>query len=664
MLFFRYELYWKDYDVEKSIEYIAKKKYDLLSMKDMNESFYHDYLKEKEYVIQIANRKDSKIVVYVATSMNSLENALYEKEIQRVFHDCEIVSCREVTIDEYKKSIEEYSHQSLLKELRLDYKETNMMPYPFTLEEKILDEALIHKIGGTIDRCKKRAKEMICTRSLSDEIERIYSDDNQKKYYGHPVHYWIESGDWRAAKDIYKLIVSALITNKRLVSNRIVVIRDLSYQVCKDGRYAQVISAAEGGTVIIELDGRGETGPFATGYQDIIEYTGIIFEKKKQDTLFIFVDTSMTEEDNKEVFDKILSKGDIIHIDEGIATLNQAQEYLLRMVEEIEYITNDKSDVLEYLPNEDFVSVKDIHRAYQEWYKSGLKNHIYKAYKDINRVKIEVADVENVPYDELQEMVGLSEVKNLVDQIIAMGKMKRIRDNMGLRTDAMSLHMMFSGNPGTAKTTVARLLSKILKQEGVIKTGRFVECGRQDLVGKYVGWTAKIVEKKFNSARGGILFIDEAYALVDDSNTYGAEAINCITHLMEKYRDEVIVIFAGYPEKMKIFMEQNEGLRSRIGFYLFFPDYSSEELVQILLLHAKKMDYNIDLSALDFCRELFEKARYVENFGNGRFVRNVLENAILRQSCRLLENFSENQMTKEELCCLKSDDFAKILQMK
>ena len=109
--------------------------------------------------------------------------------------------------------------------------------------------------------------------------------------------------------------------------------------------------------------------------------------------------------------------------------------------------------------------------------------------------------------------------------------------------------MMFSGNPGTAKTTVARLLSKILKDEDAIESGRFVECGRQDLVGKYVGWTAHIVEEKFKEAMGGILFIDEAYALVDDSNTYGAEAINCITQMMENYRNDVIVIFAGYLQR-------------------------------------------------------------------------------------------------------------------
>ena len=125
--------------------------------------------------------------------------------------------------------------------------------------------------------------------------------------------------------------------------------------------------------------------------------------------------------------------------------------------------------------------------------------------------------------------------------------------------------MIFTGNPGSAKTTVARLLSQILKKEGILDSGRFVEVGRADLIARYVGWTAKTVCEKFREAAGGVLFIDEAYSLVDDSNTFGDEAINTIVQEMENHRDDVIVIFAGYPEKMKVFLEKNEGLRSRIS---------------------------------------------------------------------------------------------------
>ena len=186
-------------------------------------------------------------------------------------------------------------------------------------------------------------------------------------------------------------------------------------------------------------------------------------------------------------------------------------------------------------------------------------------------------------------------IKALVDQIINTAKIRQSRSKMGLDNYNVSQHMLFTGNPGSAKTTVARLMAEILKQEGVLETGHFVECGRADLVGKYVGWTAQIVQKKFREAVGGILFIDEAYALVDDTNSFGAEAINTIVQEMENRRDNVIVIFAGYPDKMEHFLSENEGLRSRIAFHLDFPDYNAEEMLQILELMVKNKGYVINL---------------------------------------------------------------------
>ena len=255
-------------------------------------------------------------------------------------------------------------------------------------------------------------------------------------------------------------------------------------------------------------------------------------------------------------------------------------------------------------------------------------------------------------------MIGLSDVKALVDRILDAFRVTKARESMGLKTDGTSLHMLFSGNPGSAKTSVARLLAGILKDENVLTSGAFVECGRQDLVGRYVGWTAKIVEEKFRAAKGGVLFIDEAYALVDDSNTYGAEAINTITQLMENYRNDVIVIFAGYSDKMQNFLDQNEGLKSRIAFHLHFPDYSSEELIGILKLMASKREYHIDDDAIAFCRSAFETASAEENYGNGRYVRNFLEQAIMQQSSRVISESKGRKLGKDEMCLLKKEDFS------
>ena len=217
--------------------------------------------------------------------------------------------------------------------------------------------------------------------------------------------------------------------------------------------------------------------------------------------------------------------------------------------------------------------------------------------------------------------------------------------------------MIFTGNPGSAKTTVARRIAEILKDEGVLRTGAFVECGRDDLVSKYVGWTAINVAGKFEEASGGILFIDEAYSLVDDSNSFGTEAINTIVKYMEDRRDDVICVFAGYPQKMKKFLENNEGLRSRIAFHLNFPDYTADELVRILDVMVEDRGYSISTDARKKCYDMFSAACRNPDFGNGRYVRNTLEQSIMRQSRRLYDRAAED-ITKEQMMSLEEEDFA------
>ena len=181
----------------------------------------------------------------------------------------------------------------------------------------------------------------------------------------------------------------------------------------------------------------------------------------------------------------------------------------------------------------------------------------------------------------------------------------------------------------------------------------FIECGRADLVGKYVGWTAPAVEKKFREAHGGILFIDEAYSLLDEN--FGNEAINEIVRQMELCRENTIVIFAGYPEKMKNFLEHNEGLRSRISFVINFPDYNVDELAEILKFMAREKNLKISSAVEKKCRKIFAEVLHRKNFGNGRFVRNLLEQAILKQSQRILRE--NKKISRAELSELKPEDF-------
>ena len=217
--------------------------------------------------------------------------------------------------------------------------------------------------------------------------------------------------------------------------------------------------------------------------------------------------------------------------------------------------------------------------------------------------------------------------------------------------------MVFSGNPGTAKTSVARLLGRILKEEGVLSKGDLIEVGRADLIGKYVGWTAVKIREVFARAAGSVLFVDEAYSLLDDrSGGFGEEAINEFVLEMERRRDDVAVIFAGYPQKMEELIESNPGLRSRISFFLRFEDYLPEELYQILCLLAGQQGLTIHSSVKEKLLPVLSGASSEKDFGNGRFARNLLDQARLRLAERVVQ--SGGNIREEDLITLFPDDFS------
>ena len=297
-----------------------------------------------------------------------------------------------------------------------------------------------------------------------------------------------------------------------------------------------------------------------------------------------------------------------------------------------------------------------------EWSRMCLREKAYSAYSMCGRTRSKVKPKEKkAAYAELQKMIGLEDVKTLVDDILAYYKLNNARSRyIGEDKGSLSRHMIFTGNPGCAKTTVARLLADILLEEGIVTTGKYVECGRADLVGRYVGWTAKTVQAKFTQAKGGVLFIDEAYSLVDNSRTFGDEAINTIVQEMENHRDDVIVIFAGYPEPMEEFLNKNEGLRSRIAFHVEFPDYNEDELYEILALMVRERGYKMNPGCKNKCMDIFKSAVKTENFGNGRFARNLLEHAIMRQAGRLAGKGARRNYSKDTLLKLVPGDFEDI----
>ena len=240
---------------------------------------------------------------------------------------------------------------------------------------------------------------------------------------------------------------------------------------------------------------------------------------------------------------------------------------------------------------------------------------------------------------ELNEIVGLAPIKDYVLSLKDNLLVQQRRKEQGMKSAAVSMHMIFAGNPGTGKTTVARIMGRLFQEIGVLSKGQLVEVQRADLVGGYIGSTAPKTLEKIQEALGGILFIDEAYTLVGKGgNDFGQEAIDTLLVEMENHRDDFIVIVAGYKEQMQSFIESNPGLASRFTSYFDFPDYTAPEMMEIFLRLCKKRDYRLTPEAehdlLNYLQVL-EQTRST-SFANARTIRNLFESIVTKQSNRIL----------------------------
>jgi len=251
----------------------------------------------------------------------------------------------------------------------------------------------------------------------------------------------------------------------------------------------------------------------------------------------------------------------------------------------------------------------------------------------------------NVPLndllDELNELVGLADVKQQIHDLIDFNKIQKLRVENGLKRSDKTLHIAFVGNPGTGKTSVARIIGKMYKSIGLLSKGHFIEASRTDLIAEYQGQTAIKVKRLINRAKGGVLFIDEAYSITenDHSDSYGRECLTELTKALEDYRDDLVVIVAGYSEPMEQFFESNPGLKSRFTTFITFNDYSADELEEILALICRKNDYclseelKVRLKAL-IVEHVSQKS---EHFANGRLVRNIYDDLIMKHARRVAQ---------------------------
>ena len=284
----------------------------------------------------------------------------------------------------------------------------------------------------------------------------------------------------------------------------------------------------------------------------------------------------------------------------------------------------------------------------------------YKKITDICGVNQYVEESKSLEelLNDLDALTGLKSVKDKVNDLIAYQKVQQLRKLHGLNNAKNTLHLAFTGNPGTGKTTVARIVGRIYKQIGLLSKGHFIEASRTDLIAGYQGQTALKVKKIMERAKGGVLFIDEAYSITENehSDSYGRECLTELTKALEDYRDDLVVIVAGYTEPMKKFFESNPGLKSRFNTFIEFDDFKSDELMDILLNMCKHNNYELSDELLAKMKIYFEQQieNKGEDFANGRLVRNIYDHLVMTHAKRVV---NMSNVTKVDLTLIVEQDF-------
>ena len=487
---------------------------------------------------------------------------------------------------------------------------------------------------------------------------RIFSS-RQRRFEGHPVHYAIFYGDEVSRKSIRELLLSSLYSAGRLRSRRVrsLLLSDTSgfRNIPDPDDIRNNYNLQEDGAMVVTLDIRNsESDGMKSAEYEILENLGKIISEYSMNVLTI-IETDPGSIDSLERISEYADGVQFITIKEGPIPKEQTMQFLKKYaaMDNIENIDSLYASIPDkeasHYPNE-------LLKLYRTWRKSRLCSEVYPQYSSaLTSGPQRIQKPKGSAYKSLEGLIGLDEAKATINQIIDYMKAEKLFRDNSIEYKPISRHMVFTGNPGTAKTTAARLFAEIMKDNGLLSSGTFIEVGRKDIVSKYVGGTAPLVGEFFKRAKGGVLFIDEAYSLVEERGLYGDEAINTIVAEMENHRTDTIVIFAGYPDEMNSFLDKNPGLRSRIAFHVHFNDYSADELLSILRLFASNDNLMLSTDAEALAYKIFEISSKDKNAGNGRFVRNIFEKAKMRHASRIIRH--NDNMSFEDIRMLTADDF-------
>lgn len=505
----------------------------------------------------------------------------------------------------------------------------------------------------------RSVREYLSEETIVPELDRIYAKPGTG-VQGHPVHYLLQTDDRDTRKAIYREILSALYANGRL-HNRRYLFLDLNPNRRYDpASMNNIYAACVGGCVVTRLVLQGDEDDdddMAPASFEAIERLAECVQKYRNEVLTILCLPRECKR-LKEVIYQNLGTVCLVEMREDLADAKRAKKFL-QTVAARNGVKPDK-DLFKKLKTGSCYQAPDLNRMYDEWFTGKLKTEFYPQYQEISTAisNAKVKTKKGSAYQELMEMPGLSEAKEVINKAVDYYKAQKLFKTMGMQEDTPCMHMVFSGNPGTAKTTVARLFAQIMKDNGLLSTGAYYEAQRYDVVGRYVGHSAPLVKKAFERAKGGLLFLDEAYALnLKDGGSFGQESIDAFCACMENYRDSVVCVFAGYQDKMEEFLESNPGLRSRIAFHVPFADYSREELMAIAELMGERQGISFTTGAKKKMLEAFGEARKKADFGNGRFVRNLLEKSRMTQAQRLL-TMNYDEITKEDVAILTEEDIS------
>ena len=617
---------------------------------------FNSNLEEGDLSINVTSIEKTQLKLSISSSLNSESDI--EREIVSLLQALGInpkysIEKEEVSVKEFAKSISDGTKQGFINDPDDICQKYTVGDKRYCLRQNDFNEEMI----------EEDLDSSIVFQSIEEEKKRIFSPSAPKEFICHPVHYVIASDNEDLRIEMRRQLLSALYKANRLKSRRVSILSLNPLQNVFSANYKEsgtianrLYNKGEGGTVIISGTKAEEENDDCFTPSDNGELEAIMFNANMhRDNVLTVIELDDNEESLNEI-KELSDKMDFVILKENLVYDQGAKEYL-QLLAKKDGINNIESLLDKVVEGEGY-HYSNLSSLYKTW-KEERKKSAFPAYSSfMSNLNIENArKPKGNAYKELQGLIGLENAKRVIDEAIAYFKMESFMAKRNLKISSPSRHMVFYGAPGTAKTTVARLFAQIMKENGVLSKGELVEVGRKDLVGKYVGWTAMQVERVFKIAEGSVLFIDEAYSLVDGRDKlYGQEAINTIVQMMENMRENTIVIFAGYEKEMKEFINQNPGLRSRIPFHVHFPDYSDSELLEILKLVASKNNYSLTEGAECKARDIFKTASLSKDFGNGRFVRNLFEKATMKKALRLSSSL-DDFISDTELLTLREEDF-------